>query len=580
MDGTMNNAAATAKIMLKQHQHWRCQQQQQQQQHQTKRCQPIWRMGVVLLLIFGTTFLSTADAFQPARPVARLTSLKGQQNGQEIPAAQTATQASSSGGLEFSKLSGLGNCESTNEAKQILEQYLHTTTDDQRDSNRAPLYDSLFIPPGASERTVSDVDLAIQTKIRNGRYSVMELIELNGDSDADRASLGLFCVFVGSVGSALVANQNLPGPEILRFVVVLLLSFAPLAFVGYGIATPQKLQEALIYIQRNFFPVYRKRMIQHEAGHFLMGHLLGFPIKGYQANAVKNAVEFFPLSDPNAGRNRAALLGFDIDPSAEEDQKEQRNTILNPVGNERERSDNPNAPYYSREGRGAEVIETQSVFRNAKNYTDNPFLKLDSLNEPSSSWPYRGFDPMTLDKLTVISVAGVCAELLAFGNAEGGFADFSQLRQIFNSAATSFDDKEADNRIRFAIGYTMGQLRQHLGALDALAEVMEDDGSVAECVYAIETCRNVSGENGIFGNGDYDQRRREQFRSEGIGLVEKLLLSGKTADVEDTRVVTGKGGGYKKEDPLAAVSDDPLYAAIAVSVIFALWAAAGGLALH
>ncbi len=52
-------------------------------------------------------------------------------------------------------------------------------------------------------------------------------------------------------------------------------------------------------------------MIQHEAAHFLMGHLLGLPIKGYATNAVKSAVEFYPLNDPEIGRDRAQSLGFE-----------------------------------------------------------------------------------------------------------------------------------------------------------------------------------------------------------------------------------------------------------------------------
>ena len=49
-------------------------------------------------------------------------------------------------------------------------------------------------------------------------------------------------------------------------------------------------------------------------------HLLGLPIKGYTANAMKSAVEVYPLNDPEVGRDRASSLGCDRSswPRAEE----------------------------------------------------------------------------------------------------------------------------------------------------------------------------------------------------------------------------------------------------------------------
>ena len=230
----------------------------------------------------------------------------------------------------------------------------------------------------ASDRGISDGDLAIQTKVRNKKYGIFDLIDLNGNRDADRASASVLGVFLASSFTAIAANENLPGPEIVRFVVVWILSFTPLALVGYGIATPENLQALLVSIQRDLFPTYRRRMIQHEAGHFLMSHLLGFPIKGYSTNAVKNAVEFFPLNDPDVGKARANELGFDTGGSwATRDSDE-----VTLVSTE-------SVPFFSEEGRGGEAMETQSVFRNAKNYTENPFLKLPSQMEPSNSWPFR-----------------------------------------------------------------------------------------------------------------------------------------------------------------------------------------------
>lgn len=171
----------------------------------------------------------------------------------------TRLQASSINVSDLDKK--LKSCQSAREASRILESALGST-------ENGCLYNSVSIPPGAAAKGLSDGDLAIQTRLANKKYRIVDLIELSGDRDADRASLAIFCLMLASTGSALVANQSLPGPEIVRFLVVWLFSFAPLAFVGYGIATPEKLQTALVALQRNVFPAYRRRMLQHEAGEF------------------------------------------------------------------------------------------------------------------------------------------------------------------------------------------------------------------------------------------------------------------------------------------------------------------------
>jgi hypothetical protein len=213
--------------------------------------------------------------------------------------------------------------------------------------------------------------------------------------------------------------------------------FAFSGLVGFGIGNTEKLQAFLVTVQRQVFPVYRKRMVQHEAGHFLMAHLLGYPIAGYSTNAVKNAVEFYPLNDKDAGRDKAQMLGFDRQTSRVDDDS---------TAEQRSRPRTNDAPFFSPEGSGATEVEEQSVFRNAKNYADNPFLKIATENQPRNSWPYRGFDHSTIDKLAVVSVAGVCSEIMAFGFAEGGLADFNQLQQFFANAEPELTKKEKENR--------------------------------------------------------------------------------------------------------------------------------------
>ena len=500
----------------------------------------------------------------------------------EAPSTNTKNNKGSNTNINLQQLErSLSVCKSGTAARRVLESTLLSNTDDNA------LYKSISIPPESSAKGLSDGDLAIMTRIRNSKYSILDVIDLNGNRDADRASVAVLSVFTASTLSALVAHQNLPGPEIVRFIVVWLFSFAPLALVGFGIADVAKLQTLLVSIQRQVFPAYRTRMIQHEAGHFLMSHLLGFPIAKYSANAVKNAVEFYPLNDADAARDRASRLGFDkqrVDNNNDDD-------ILTLMAN--------NDPYFSEKGRGSEILNQQSVFRKEEalrqsqkmNYT--AFLQLPDANahqnNPRASWPFRGLDDTTMDQLCVISVAGVCAEILAYGNAEGGLADFNQLKILLANYAEDVDGKpmterEIDNRIRFALGYGMSQLRRHLGALDALADVMERGGSIAECVYAIETCPNISGNDGIM--EEYESRRKkERFQKDRhnplVKAVEKVFLGDiKTADVQEDRLVQGKGGGYiEKKGPLLT-GDDPFYLALGVAAVFLLWASAGGLSLH
>ena len=498
-------------------------------------------------------------------------------------------------------LSKLDSCNSRTAARKILSHALYPSDDETK-----RLYDSVRVPKDASTRPISDAELSVQTRTINSKYKILDLIEQNGDRDIDRASLAVLCVFVFGSSSAILAQQATAGlPEILRWVIVFALCFSPLILVGYGLAVPEELSATLVAIQRQLFPAYRKRMIQHEAGHFLIGYLLGWPVKAYQAsNAVKNAVEFYPLSDEDVGKDRAKVLGFDVRKSSSDSSTEKK--VRAKYVEEK--------PYYSRDGSGGSDME-RSVLRDED--STEALFALAPKDDPTVTWPFRGFDEETLDKLAIISVAGACSEVLGYGNAEGGVADLLQLRRIYGAAASArrgsngsggegsealgsfsddakerrlrrenensnggMDEREMDSRTRFALGYAFGLLRQHLGALDALAEVMERDGSVSECILALEECSNVSG---YTLEGDYDKIRREQFLAEQGGLgawVENTFLGGsKTIDTENSDVIYGKGGGDRKQK-FQLTGDDPFYAALAVAVAFAAWASSGGLALH
>jgi hypothetical protein len=165
--------------------------------------------------------------------------------------------------IDVKELSMLDSCRTRTSACRILSSALRS---DQEEAGR--LYNSVKIPEDLSTRPISDAELALQTRTINSKYKIMDLIELNGDRDIDRASLAVLCAFLFGSSSAILAQQTTQGfPEIVRWLIVFALCFSPLVLVGYGLAVPEELSGALVAVQRRIFPSYRKRMIQHEAGH-------------------------------------------------------------------------------------------------------------------------------------------------------------------------------------------------------------------------------------------------------------------------------------------------------------------------
>ena len=482
----------------------------------------------------------------------------------------------------------LQRCTSGTQARNVLEQVLLLPNDQhqQQQQQQKRYYKSIRIPTGASPKGLSDGDLAIQTRLINTKFKIMDVIDLVGDNDSDRASISIGLTFMISTTLALLINQSpifVMGPDILRFILVWIFVFAPFGIIGYGIRDPEALQTLLMTIQQQIDPVYRQRIIQHEAGHFLMGHLLGWPIQGYSTqttNIASAAVQFYPLSDPDIGKSYAQQLGFDrksnsrVEAEAVIDFQDKISALSN-------------TPYFSKNGRGGSVVEQQSTLRNQTERSIR-MNQIDVRNDPTTAWPYRSFSEDTLDVLTMISVGGVCSEILAMGNAQGGRADFDQLKQLLRASSKDADamtDREMNNRLRYALGFTMSVLRRHLQQLDALAAVMEQNGSIAECIQAIETPTTSSSSRVEFNSDTYELRRRERFLSQSmVGRIQHLfggdmIKNGRSIDAIEDRLEQGKGGGSRKQ-VYRLTGDDPLYVAVTIAGFFLIWALSGGLSLH
>ncbi|KAG7968605.1 hypothetical protein I3843_08G163200 [Carya illinoinensis] len=90
----------------------------------------------------------------------------------------------------------------------------------------------------------------------------------------------------------------------------------------------------------------------------------------------------------------------------------------------------------------------------------------------------------TLNRFSCIALAGVAAEYLLYGIAEGGLADINKLDMLLKSLA--FTQKKADSQVRWSVLNTVLLLRRHELARAKLAEAMSMGKSVGTCIGIIE----------------------------------------------------------------------------------------------
>merc|ERR1712146_744812 len=104
------------------------------------------------------------------------------------------------------------------------------------------------------------------------------------------------------------------------------------------------------------------------------------------------------------------------------------------------------------------------------------------------------------------------AEILEYGDGEGGYADLSQLQGLLSAADPALDDEAQQNRVRWAAVMACTMLRNHAGALEALVEAMEQRQTVTECVLAVETCQDVAGSSPEFVAAQEESRTKRLAR--------------------------------------------------------------------
>ncbi|KAL6146670.1 hypothetical protein ACLB2K_057348 [Fragaria x ananassa] len=167
---------------------------------------------------------------------------------------------------------------------------------------------------------------------------------------------------------------------------------------------------AIDTIGHTFSQKYRNRVIQHEAGHFLIAYLLGILPKGYT------------LTSLDAFKKEGSLN-----------------------------------------------VQAGTAF------VDIEFVEEVNAGKVSAT---------TLNRFACIALAGVVAEYLLYGYAEGGLADINQLDSLLKSLG--FTQKKTDSQVRWSVLNTVLIMRRHEAARAKLAEAMAEGKSVGSCIDTIE----------------------------------------------------------------------------------------------
>lgn len=98
-----------------------------------------------------------------------------------------------------------------------------------------------------------------------------------------------------------------------------------------------------------------------------------------------------------------------------------------------------------------------------------------------------------LDRYCLVLMAGIAAETLVYGNAEGGGDDRQTLRALWSQLRRP--EAEAEQKQKWAAFQARNLIETHRSAYDALAAAMEQRAAVADCCEAIELHGGKSKDN-------------------------------------------------------------------------------------
>ena len=93
----------------------------------------------------------------------------------------------------------------------------------------------------------------------------------------------------------------------------------------------------------------------------------------------------------------------------------------------------------------------------------------------------------SLNRMSVITMAGIAAEALRFDKAEGGIVDEQQLISFFTSIQPPWNLLRIQGQARWAVLQAILLIKEHEKSFNALVQALSEGKSMGDCIYAIES---------------------------------------------------------------------------------------------
>lgn len=136
-----------------------------------------------------------------------------------------------------------------------------------------------------------------------------------------------------------------------------------------------------------------------------------------------------------------------------------------------------------------------------------------------------------VDRFAVVSMAGIAAEAVHYGEAEGGESDMRSLLTLLTGLQPPWTAGDVRTEARWAVLEAVVLIRENERAFEALCEAMRQRKSLGECVLCIED--NIERkEEAVVGGADGEGHKNEQelLEEKERAIVAELERIRKQAD--------------------------------------------------